>query len=298
VTRIHDEMLDCVIYLYKSERDANTGSNYGGSGVLVAVASESDALPWHVYAVTNAHVIRDGFPVIRLNNKAGSHETIPLRKGDWTPHREGHDVSICPIDLTDDRLRYAHADTSLFITEPRIKEHNVGPGDEVYMVGRFVNHEGRQRNLPTVRFGGLSMLPYEKMKNVLGVEAEHFLVDIRSISGFSGSPAFIHSLPFAWAGIRKPVPFGPWLLGLDCGHMAIPNHPDLNSGMAAVVPAWRIHDLLFQEKFIMQRREREAELNKEKDKSPIVADSKSFTKEDFESALKKASRKIAPKSTK
>jgi hypothetical protein len=59
--RIRDEILDCVIYLYRSVHEAEEGINIGGSGFLVGVACESlgpnDA---HVYAITNKHVIDDG----------------------------------------------------------------------------------------------------------------------------------------------------------------------------------------------------------------------------------------------
>jgi hypothetical protein len=35
-------------------------------------------------------------------------------------------------------------------TKEKIEHHRVGPGDEVFMPGRFINHEGKQRNLPAV----------------------------------------------------------------------------------------------------------------------------------------------------
>jgi hypothetical protein len=33
------------------------------------------------------------------------------------------------------------------------------PGDEVLLPGRFISHDGRQRNKPILRFGNISMLP-------------------------------------------------------------------------------------------------------------------------------------------
>src|SRR5216684_7169803 len=73
VPRIPDSILDSVIYLYESSEDAVEGVRTGGSGFLLGIASE---LTWRaerdergmhqVYAVTNSHVIVDGFTTIRL----------------------------------------------------------------------------------------------------------------------------------------------------------------------------------------------------------------------------------------
>lgn len=67
-------------------------------------------------------------------------------------------------------------------------------------------------------------------------------MEIRSISGFSGSPVFVYDLPFHLQGTRTEQ-FGQFLLGIDCGHMP-GGQSLLRSGVAAVVPAWRIMELL------------------------------------------------------
>src|SRR5690349_14448253 len=78
--RIEQQYLDCAIYLYASEQSARDGENFGGSGCLVSIASSHpiwDETSWngmrftrarfffppHIYAVTNNHVARRGFPV-------------------------------------------------------------------------------------------------------------------------------------------------------------------------------------------------------------------------------------------
>jgi hypothetical protein len=61
---------------------------------------------------------------------------------------------------------------------------------------------------------------------------------------------------------------GPWLLGIDWAHLSIYEKikekdkitdttqgyvVPSNSGQMAVVPAWKLHELLFDEKFISDR---------------------------------------------
>jgi len=53
-------------------------------------------------------------------------------------------------------------------------------------MGRFVNAEGRLRNVPTLRFGTIAQIPIEKVDGQVS-----FLVEARSIPGFSGTPVVI-----------------------------------------------------------------------------------------------------------
>ena len=66
---------------------------------------------------------------------------------------------------------------------------NIGIGDEAIAIGRFINHDGNQRNQPSVRFGAIAQMPKDKIRTDTG-EQDAFLVEIKSISGYSGSPVF------------------------------------------------------------------------------------------------------------
>jgi hypothetical protein len=92
------------------------------------------------------------------------------------------------------------------MTEIDLSEYDVGPGDDVFFVDRYVNHEGQQRNLPTVRLGIISMLPYEKVEHSRGTLVDSFLVEARSLGGYSGSPVFLFIRPYT-LDIEMPVPF-------------------------------------------------------------------------------------------
>ncbi|MDP9383051.1 MAG: hypothetical protein M3Q29_23515 [Chloroflexota bacterium] len=170
--RIEDQILDCVVYLYPSVEDAEAGKRVGGTGFLVGIPSKVNESRVYLYAATNSHVIREGkSPVIRLNTKEGKKAVLELAQEDWVHHRDADDVAACPFVLADpDAYGHRFIPQSQFLTEGSIRELDVGPGDNVYMVGRFVSHEGHQRNIPIVRFGNISMMPWEPIRHERGID--------------------------------------------------------------------------------------------------------------------------------
>ena len=67
--RIADQYVDCAVYVYRSEEDAQNGVNRGGSGFIATVPLRDDlnARSGHPYIVTILHVVeKAGNPVIRL----------------------------------------------------------------------------------------------------------------------------------------------------------------------------------------------------------------------------------------
>jgi len=81
----------------------------------------------------------------------------------------------------------------MFARRPDASDQIVlGYGDDIFMVGRFITFDGKQRNTPVVRFGQISMLPAEPVEVDGGrAQEEVFLVECRSIGGLSGSPVFV-----------------------------------------------------------------------------------------------------------
>jgi hypothetical protein len=53
----------------------------------------------------------------------------------------------------------------------------------VFMVGRVITHEGKQKNLPSARFGNITMMPVEPLRHMRGINQESFVVEMRSIGG-------------------------------------------------------------------------------------------------------------------
>jgi len=277
--RIPDEYLDCVIYLYASEQDAESGARSGGSGFLVGVPTTD--LPtnfWFLYAVTARHIIEKGDVVIRMKTIEGGNAIWPTDERAWTWHPAGDDLAVCLISFEPCAHKFQFIRRADFIDKATITAMNVGPGDEAFVVGRFINHEGKQQNLPTVRFGCIGQMPGEPIKQDTGFAQESFLVEARSIGGYSGSPVFVFIPIFSErAGVQNWAPdsvfqnrgpygflktHGPWLLGVDWGYIndwtplcdaagkpvdrmePSSRQVKMNTGMMAVVPAWKLAELL------------------------------------------------------
>jgi hypothetical protein len=273
VPRFDDEFLDCSLYLYSCEEDAIKGDRSGGSGFLLSVDgieanAEEGTEPTgdeFYYAVSNRHVV-DGSPVVRLNREDGKHDVLPFTFSDWTSARDD-DIAVAPISVNPAN-KYLFISVGLFLTNDKTKKYDVGIGDEVFMVGRLVNHDGRQRNLPSLRCGHISMMPFEPVyhKTNPSQTQESFLVEIHSISGYSGSPVFVR--PFrteklrAYGSVHEKtarVVSGPWFLGVDWGYINNHDQSQNNTGVSAVVPAWKLIDLLNTEKLRMQRSQEKQE---------------------------------------
>jgi hypothetical protein len=265
----------------------------------------------YAYAVTNSHVIREGkSPVIRFNRPDAGTTVLELAADDWIDHPDGDDVAITGPLLLDPRvIKFSLLPLHSFMTDAIVKDEEIGPGDETFMVGRFKEHEGTTRNLPTARFGCISMMPLGPVRNWRGIKQESFLVETRSLGGYSGSPVFVY-IPSSSVRPRdrfrmrpqeaRPLTAdiddvkvllhgesGPWLLGIDWGHLPILEpvcekggktqvHEGYvvpsNSGQMAVVPAWRLLDLLNLPEVVEVRRSGEAEFARTKAESSIVSD--------------------------
>jgi hypothetical protein len=184
---------------------------------------------------------------------------------------------------------------------------------EVMILGRFINHEGRQRNFPTARFGTIAARPSEPILNRhLDNEKPAFLVEMRSMGGYSGAPVFAMLRPRLqldltvekvdttsseakalsgvairpWVEIDNPIPI---LLGVLVAHsinyepvvrdapVGESEETDLwvqaNTGLAIVAPAWHIYEELLQtERFKMSREKGDAEISRRKRGSPMPDD--------------------------
>jgi hypothetical protein len=323
VSRIHDFFTNCAVYIYKSLEEARNGEHYGGSGFLVSVSLKENPDWWNGYVVTNAHVVRRAkTPVIRINRINGGIECISTKAENWFSHDCGDDIAVFPLDVEYNKLKFWALDLKDFVTQKLIHDEDIGIGDETVMVGRFVNHEGRQQNSPAVRFGSIAMMATEKIITNEGLEQEAFLVEVRSLPGYSGSAVFIYT-PHAindmserrfgrkkgeWAEGEDPSkrveghttittlpmpnldylnPKGPYLLGIDFCHIhrkvsvrekngnevSDGWYVEENTGMAGVIPAWKIVEVLNVEELRAMRDKEDHEITKRKSKSGASLDS-------------------------
>lgn len=263
--RIHNDLLDAVFYLYPSAAAARSGEPAGGTGTFVAVPVP-DVSGQMIYACSNKHVVgASGCSVVRINRIDGGVEIFDSDPAQWAfdPH---NDLAATPISFEPSLHRMKCLPLDMFITREEIREHDIiGPGQEVFMVGRFINHDGAFVNAPSVRFGHLSMMPLS-IRHPAGYDQESFAVEMLSRPGYSGSPVYVYSTSVDLRG--GPVILGNTFLkflGLNWGFISDPaeirektiianitanqqsqkiQYVAVNTGMNGVVPAWRLREFL------------------------------------------------------
>lgn len=278
MARMPDGIVGCAFFLYANRQDAEEGNSRGATGFFVSRPWETDRNRFHLYAVTAKHNIlrcTEG-AVIRANTLSGALHFIETNPTEWT-HAEGDDICVCQLSEAAIRdVHLLHLPEMMFVTREHFKadptaSSHIGLGDEVVMIGRLISHDGRTQNHPSARFGNISMLA-APMRHPGGYDQESFAVDMRSIAGFSGSPAFVYwtSGSGSLAGLRRTQNY-IGLLGVDWGNISIlqplydvagqplPNNPHfrLNTSISGVVPAWRLTDLLDSGRLKEQRACRE-----------------------------------------
>jgi hypothetical protein len=203
--KIPQGVVDTAFYLYETRADAKSGRNPQGTGFLFSIPVQGGELAeWHVYGVANWHVavqedkagcVRPA-PVIRLNRQDGKVQVVNLSPKDWHFIEGGPDVAVAPLELDFDnyRVNMVSALFNFIATQDDIDARNIGVGEDVFMIGLFVDHGGIERNAPSARFGNISMLPSKDapIEQQTGYMGECFILDMHSRTGFSGSPVFVY----------------------------------------------------------------------------------------------------------
>jgi hypothetical protein len=127
------------------------------------------------------------------------------------------------MDLTDD-ISF-ETDQIMFIGEKQfisreMLEHlEIGLGEDVFMIGLYPDQSGGERNIPSGRFGNLAMVANDRspVEQPNKMKRPSHLTDMRSRSGFSGSPVFVHRIPAA--DLSRP----PLALDYNGGFALFPN---------------------------------------------------------------------------
>ncbi len=186
-------------FIYNNIEQAQSGSIYCSTGFLVSMPSVINGQIF-LYAVTNRHCIQGINPVLRFNKKDGGLHTVQTVESQWHYIDNHYDIAIFPLVLDTNTIDLTHIDTSFFLTEDSVSKEEIDVGEDVFMVGRFVNHDGGSNiNKPSMRFGQISIMnaniihPYAKYPNLMYKEnQEAVLLDMRARTGYSGSPVFVY----------------------------------------------------------------------------------------------------------
>jgi len=288
---ISQSMLDCTIYLYHSIEDAERGAHSGGSGFLVGYLPKGGYARYpHVYAVTNYHVaVSGGASAVRLKGRDGNSRYFEFDPSEWkfiARDDGGSDLAVIHMPFTDEeKEKYSCLRSDMFVTKEAIRSEDLGVGDDVFMIGRFVDLDGGITNEPAARFGNISVMP-----TLIALEdwpkRDLYCVDMHSRSGYSGSPVIAyrtfgqdltelnvtqniqHDVSGRWIRLKYRNYMG--LLGVHVGQFPetftglfyeedndAPQEVEIIgvSGMTAVIPAWKITELLELPEFEKQRQE-------------------------------------------
>jgi hypothetical protein len=238
----------------------------------------------------------------RLNGRDGTAQIIQLDRADWFFHPDTRiDAAVCPTRIPKDqfdiihfplsKMRHPQAGGELldFVLGPEtIQVHDIGIGDEVYLSGMFVGRIGDTANIPILRMGTIAAMSGEAIRTEYGYH-EAFLIEVRSIDGLSGSPVCVHlpperTVPYGIARIKKAAPNTAYLLmGMVLGYNEVYNPldalefvktdrrkkkvrqmaPPLNTGIAVVLPIWKIIEAIDQPNIQTKREEALKRSNKD-----------------------------------
>jgi hypothetical protein len=260
---VTDEMRKCVVFVYRF-----TGGQHVPAGTAFFLAKHVPEYPDHVLGLllTAAHVIdgvkqlgEDGHVSLRFNTREGRSLLYQVPTSAWHQPEDAVDLAVClgSFDHTRVEFRAFNVGDGGAATDEIIKSQQIGIGDEVFMVGLFRNHLGRDRNEPVLRVGNIAAMPQDEVRTALG-PMRAILIEARSIGGLSGSPVFVHMGFARWREgqvVRSGTPSPFFFLGLMHGHWDVSTEaidaaaPDavgenVNTGIGIVVPAEQIMRIL------------------------------------------------------
>lgn len=290
VPLIPSGLLNCSVFLYPSEEDAKAGKNTGGSGCLMGQQSSANPAWVHLYVVSNEHVVRR-CPVVRLVKTDGTvflynpgplpgARTTTREIGGWIVHPHGDDIAVLSMSIGLER-DWDYLATAALISQADVEagRFSVGPGDDCLMIGRYIDQAQRQFDRPVVRFGNVAMMPAPIWRPTRAQDEVSFLIDLRSQPGYSGSPVLVY-----YGGIdllrveggdafvdQRNIMGTSWVLGINWGTLPVycelamdtptrGHFEILGGGLAGVVPAWKVAELLEEDDLKKPRDEAEAEL--------------------------------------
>jgi hypothetical protein len=259
--RLHDETVDLAFYLYPSEDAAKAGKQAGGCGFVILKPFDRLTTRGALILITNKHVVQQGHRFVRLNRADGSPpDVVEIEDNHYFPHRGPHDVAaILGIgNDTSHQIRRHIAYDQLFDSAKAAKdEYDIGIGDDTIMVGRFIGHDGKEINRPSIRFGNISVDVGNMYNTEAGYDEESYAVEMKSKPGYSGSAVLVYTLRGSSQRKSENKEF-VMCLGVNWGHI-VEARPLLDangkeveprqtikapSDMAGVVPSWRIKELL------------------------------------------------------
>ncbi|MEN6373572.1 MAG: serine protease [Smithella sp.] len=271
---IPPEIKSVVVFIFV-ERDGKLIPN--GTAFFVGVKNPSNPDIFSVYLVTARHVLCKPNSTdlldkvyVRVNKKGGGSEvgTIPLNaKGDKTNvffHGDSSvDIAVIPFLPDQKKFDFKFLSDELITTHKDYDSLKIREGSDVFFTGLFTPYPGSKMNYPVVRFGRVALVTNEKIE-WQGKQMSLYLIEAGSYGGNSGSPVFFYLGSDRKLGVLSLGAPVLKLAGIMQGTFRDAQEIKLietkqvpislsNMGIAAIVPAYKLHELLFSEELKQQR---------------------------------------------
>ena len=247
---IPDFVNACVAFIYVRRADGKFQPK--GTGFFMEVKNQ-DTGDTAVYLLTAKHVlqqddlttVRDSI-ILRLNRHDGQSRGNAVEvhlKGQRLFASSDESIDLAVVSFTPDSAVF---DYKALPSKLLAGNDEIQVGANVFFAAMFLEYQGDKRNEPIVRFGRVALIPKDKVK-VSGRPLHVYLIEANSYEGNSGAPIF------AYLGSDQPV---LKLAGVMVGAFNLPETFRLsgeeeekvlkyeNLGIAAVVPAYKVHELL------------------------------------------------------
>lgn len=309
--RVPDHIVKCVVFLGLR---VGFDPQYVGTAFIVTIKRNRYSVPYLVTARHVAEPLEGSDCVMRINRR--NHQPLEIEMGrvPWWfhPTDDTVDVAVTPFipgDIDVQRsLDIRPIPDYMFLDNEKLLKHNIGIGDEVFATGLFSDIQGTSINRPILRSGVVALIPNERIP-FRGKLVDAYLLEGRSIGGLSGSPVFVRESMKYDMVTRDGEPESMLLptlrfhfFGLMRGHwdvnpgdlLQLPEAEAVNMGISLVIPAHKIMEVIEQEELMEIQRRTEEERFREESGGTLDSargESTPFTKQAFEDALTKVSRK-------
>ncbi len=250
-------------------RNGNKTEEIAGTGFFVLYPDDRlGPSGSFIYLITNRHVafcwdeqrnpLRVESVGVRINLVDGTSKVLENEAHGnfpWVlPTDDSVDLAVLPIAIDQKMFQYLPIGLTEFATDEVLTKEKVSEGDRIIFTGFFQQYPGVRRIQPIVREGIVAMMPDENFPTTTGKLGKVFLGDMHIFLGNSGSPVFIDLGGVRNGSIRMGEDYK--LFGVVSGYFyekedlslqvatAIHAQGNANSGIAMIVPASAVKDLL------------------------------------------------------
>ena len=262
----------CFVFI---EKDAKLVPN--GTAFFVAIKNPSKPTLSNGYLVTARHVLYKPDTTefldnvyVRLNKIDGGSEvnTIPIQtKGSnqtvFLHSDTSVDLAVIPFFPDQTKYDFKFLQEEFITTKDDYTNLKIREGSDVFFTGLFAPFIGAEKNYPVARFGRVALVTDEKI-DWMGTLMTLYLIEAGSYGGNSGAPVFFYLGSDREPGVlfvgRPVLKLAGIMQGtfLDAQEIKIVNTKTTpvsrsNMGIAAVVPAYKLHELLFSAELRQQR---------------------------------------------